>query len=151
MNEQNDPMSQAAGPIRPRRPVLADNSRVLLEIRKAEVKTSSAGNDMLVLELGAKEGIALTDRDNDPILQSFNFIDRTVLNGDPDTNARKLRKIIYSVEKVEKGGTPPYTPAQLKAEPSRLVGKLADVTVKVEVDANGVYDDKNSVKIWWTP
>lgn len=152
MSDPNvDPMTQAAGPIRPPRPVLPDNTRAKLRIKSAEIKTSSTGNEMLVTVLEAGDGSSLIDRDGDPILPSFDFLNRVVLNGTADENARKLRRVIYSVEQVGKGQVPPYTPADLKANPGRIVGKLADVTVRVEVDKDGVYDDKNSVKIWWTP
>jgi len=144
-------MTQASGPIRPPKPVLPDNSRALLRIKSAEFKVSGSGNNMLVTVLEAGDNRGLVDRDGDPILPSFDFLNRVVLNGTPDENARKLRRVIYCVEKVGRGQTPPYSPADLLANPGLLVGKVADVTVRVEVDANGVYDDKNSVKIWWTP
>ena len=145
-----DTMTQASGPIRPPKPILPDNSRALLRIKSAEFKVSGNGNNMLVTILEAGDNRGLVDRDGDPILPSFDFLNRVVLNGTPDENARKLRRVIYCVEKVGRGQTPPYAPADLLANPGQLVGKLADVTVRVEVDENGVYDDKNSVKIWWT-
>ena len=148
---QIDPMTQASGPIRPPRPVLPDSTRALLRVKSAETKVSGAGNNMLVLVLEAGDNRGLVDRDGDPILPSFDFLTRVVLNGTPDENARKLRRVIYCVEKVGRGQPAPYSPAELLANPSILVGKEADVTVRLEPGTDAFPDDKNSVKIWWTP
>lgn len=139
-------MTQAAGAIKVLKTLVPDGTSARLLVKSAEMKTSQAGNEMLVAEL--KHG----DETSAEIPSDIALTNRTVLNGTPEQNAVKLRRVICSAAGISASAlrrgevVPPLSPNELKANPGWLVGKYLDVTLKVEVDANGIYDDKNAVK-----